>query len=208
MCSIRSQSASNPSRTTPSTRICHRSIPVRPVGFLSARMLASSRARISALSVGCIQTHCRPARIGGNSSRHVEQHGGVNGCHHRESGGGNHQRLSLPASGRARAISRRDHWPTSSTRRACRSCCGFRGPILEPSRTARTPRAAGAIGRLWLQPQSCLQGALISGVEKLHSVIQPAQTRAGMARNRRIIASRASEVLPPGHWYPHKSRKA
>ena len=33
-------------------------------GFLPARILASSRARSSALSVGCIQTHCRPARSG------------------------------------------------------------------------------------------------------------------------------------------------
>jgi len=35
MSSIRSQSASSPRRTTPSTRICHRSIPVRLVAFFA-----------------------------------------------------------------------------------------------------------------------------------------------------------------------------
>ncbi len=44
-------------------------MPVRPVACLPARILASSRAKISALRVGCIQTHCRPASRGGSSSR-------------------------------------------------------------------------------------------------------------------------------------------
>ena len=48
---------------------CQRSSLVRPVACLPASTLASSMAKISALSVGCIQIHCRPARIGGNSSR-------------------------------------------------------------------------------------------------------------------------------------------
>src|SRR4030095_13091840 len=61
--------ASNPKRTTPSTRICHRSMPVRPVAFLPPKTRASKSARISALSVACIQIHWRAARMGGSSSR-------------------------------------------------------------------------------------------------------------------------------------------
>jgi len=55
-------------RTTPSTRICHIHAGAAG-GRFAASTAAFSRPRISARSVGCIQSHCSPARIGGNSSR-------------------------------------------------------------------------------------------------------------------------------------------
>ena len=44
-------------RTMPSTRICDRSMPMRPVACLPTRILRSSNVKISALSVECIQSH-------------------------------------------------------------------------------------------------------------------------------------------------------
>jgi len=43
--------------------------------------------------------------------QHIEQYRGVNGRHHRESGGGIHPHFSPSATARARAIFQRDRWP-------------------------------------------------------------------------------------------------
>ena len=59
--------------------------------------------------------------------QHVEQHGGINGRHHRESGGGIHRRFFPPASGRARAIFQKGRWPISSRPRAAALAAHFEG---------------------------------------------------------------------------------
>src|SRR5437867_3508624 len=56
-------------RTTPSTRIGHRSRPGRPVALLPARTLDSNRAKTCSLISGVWKIHCSPARMGGSSSR-------------------------------------------------------------------------------------------------------------------------------------------
>ena len=96
----------------------------------------------------------------------TEQHGGINGCHHRESGGGIHRRSFPSASARVRAIFQRDRWPISSRPPIGRSRCKSPGPAREPGRVARTARAARAIGHLLLAPQSCLQTTVIAGIRK------------------------------------------
>ena len=96
--------------------------------------------------------------------------GGINRRHHRESAGGIHRRFFPLATARARATSQRDRWPTSSKPRAGRSRCRFRGPARGPSQVAHTTRAAGASGRLSLQPQSWLQVTVIGGIDKFNSM--------------------------------------